>query len=213
MDPVTDERLAGMARRALIVGTGVADRIAAGLHDLEIDRRPGAAALDLVVWADYAVLARQPSPLVDLTPAEWSAACDTPLRSAIDLTRSVHDPLAATGGTIVFVVPVMASAGGADYAALAALGEGVRILAKSLARSWGGSGITAHAVTLDPHSFLTSDDAAGIAADNALHDPPLGRVPDDTDDIAPIIAWLSSDTAAPLTGASLVIDGGLWMPG
>ncbi|NDH12014.1 MAG: hypothetical protein EBY44_09885, partial [Actinobacteria bacterium] len=37
--------------------------------------------------------------------------------------------------------------------------------------------------------------------------------PDDTDDIAPIIEWLASGTAAPLVGSSLVVDGGLWMPG
>ena len=107
----------------------------------------------------------------------------------------------------------MASAGGAGYTALAGLGEGVRILAKSLAKTWGADGITAHAITLDPHAFLDAEDAAGIAADNALHDPPLGRIPDDTADVAPIIDWLASDTAAPLVGSSLVIDGGLWMPG
>ena len=82
-----------------------------------------------------------------------------------------------------------------------------------MAKTWGADGITAHSITLDPHAFLAARDAAGIAADNALHDPPLGRVPDDTDDIAPIIEWLASGTAAPLVGSSLVVDGGLWMPG
>lgn len=203
-----------MARRALIVGRGVADRIAAGLTEaFEVDRSPGADALDLVVWADYPAVACAPSRITDLTPAEWDAACDRPLRAAIDLAREVHAPLAAAGGTIVFLVPLMASAGGAEYTALASLGEGVRLLAKSLAKTWGADGITAHSITLDPHAFLAGADAAGIAADNALHDPPLGRVPDDTDDIAPIIEWLASPTAQPLVGSSLVIDGGLWMPG
>ena len=203
-----------MARRALIVGAGVADRVAAGLPDtFDVDRTPGAQAYDLVVWADYPALACEPRRITDLSPADWDAACDTPLRSAIDLAREVHAPLAATGGTIVFLVPLMASAGGAEYTALASLGEGVRILAKSLAKTWGADGITAHSITLDPHAFLAADDAAGIAADNSLHDPPLGRVPDDTDDVAPIIDWLASPTAAPLVGSSLVIDGGLWMPG
>ncbi|MEM8705541.1 MAG: SDR family oxidoreductase [Actinomycetota bacterium] len=202
-----------MARRALIVGSGVADRLADGLVDWEIDRAPGADALDLVVWADYPAIACVPRRLIDLSPAEWDEACDQPLRAAIDLARDVHAPLSEAGGTFVAIVPLMASAGGAEYTALASVGEGVRLLTKSLAKTWGADGITAHSVTLDPHAFLAEHDAAGIAADNALHDPPLGRVPDDADDIAPIIDWLSSPTAAPLVGSSLVIDGGLWMPG
>lgn len=203
-----------MARRALIVGTGIADRIAAGLeHRFDVDRVPEANAYDLVVWADYPSVSCRPAPIVSLSPEDWANACDRPLRSAIDLAQSVHPALAATSGTIVFLVPLMASAGGAGYTALAGLGEGVRILAKSLAKTWGADGITAHAITLDPHAFLDAEDAAGIAADNALHDPPLGRIPDDTADVAPIIDWLASDTAAPLVGSSLVVDGGLWMPG
>ncbi|MEO0492938.1 MAG: SDR family oxidoreductase [Actinomycetota bacterium] len=202
-----------MARRALIVGTGVADRVAAGLAGWEIERSPSSGGLDLVVWADYPALACEPRRIVDLSPADWDAACDRPLRSVIDLARTVHAPLAATGGTFVAIVPLMASAGGARYTTLASLGEGVRLLAKSLAKTWGADGITAHSITLDPHAFLAPEHATGIAADNALHDPPLGRIPDDADDVAPIIDWLASGAAAPLIGSSLVIDGGLWMPG
>ena len=122
-----------MARRALIVGTGVADRIAAGLeHRFDVDRVPEANAYDLVVWADYPSVSCRPAPIVSLSPEDWANACDRPLRNAIDLARSVHPALAATSGTIVFLVPLMASAGGAGYTALAGLGEGVRILAKSL---------------------------------------------------------------------------------
>ena len=33
-------------------------------------------------------------------------------------------------------------------------GEGIRLLAKSLAKTWGADGITAHSITLDPHAFL-----------------------------------------------------------
>ncbi len=203
-----------MARRALIVGSGIGDRIADGLDGWEIERAPGGTGpLELVVWADYPAGSTQPAPLVDLSLEDWRERCDTPLRDAIDLARDTHGRLAAGSGTIVFLVPLMASAGGDHFAALAALGEGARILAKSLAKTWGGDGITAHAVTLDPHAFLDPADAARIATANALHDAPLGRVPSDTLDVAPIIDWLSTEPAAPWTGGSLIVDGGLWMPG
>jgi len=199
---------------ALVVGTGVAERIASGLSDRFTMVDPSdSQPLNLAVWAEYSVAATRPRPLIELTASEWDEACDRPLRAAIDFARTTHPRLAAGRGTIVFLVPLMASAGGAGYTPLATVGEGVRILAKSLAKTWGGDGVTAHAITLDPHAFLEPDLAAGIAEANSLHDPPFGRIPDDRTEVAPIIEWLASATAAPLTGASLVVDGGLWMPG
>ena len=108
-----------MARRALIVGAGVADRIAAGLSGWEIERTPGVESLDLVVWADYPTAACTPRRLTDLSLAEWDEACDRPLRAVIDLARATHEALAANHGTFVVLVPLMASAGGAEYTALA----------------------------------------------------------------------------------------------
>ena len=171
----------------------------------------GVDGLDLVVHSAYPAVSRTRRPLIELTVDDWRLACDEPLESAVRLARGAHRHLAARNGTIVFVVPVMASAGADGFAPLATAAEGVRILAKSLARTWGGDGIRAHALTLDPHHFLDGDDAAGIAAANALHDPPLG--PPDAADVAGVIDLLASAPAAVLTGTSLVVDGGLWMPG
>lgn len=168
--------------------------------------------LDLVVHCRYPALARRKRDLVDLSAADWAVACDEPLEAAIRLARGAHPHLAARAGTIVFLVPLMASAGGEGFTPFATAAEGIRIMAKSLAKTWGPDGITAHAITLDPHAFLDEADAEGIAEANSLHDPPLGHVPD-SDDVASIIRWLAGDPANALTGASLVVDGGLWMPG
>lgn len=172
----------------------------------------GIEGLDLVVHCAYPEGARRPGAVVDLTADQWTAWCDEPLEDAIRMARGAHRHLAERAGTIVFLVPLMASAGGDGYVALATAAEGARIMAKSLAKTWGADGIRVHAITLDPHAFLDEADAAGIAEANALHDPPLGYVPD-SDDVAWIIRWLASGDASALTGASLVVDGGLWMPG
>jgi NAD(P)-dependent dehydrogenase (short-subunit alcohol dehydrogenase family) len=222
-----------MARRnALIVGAGdPADSIAEGLGargwtvlrltddetpvtDRAVDERfPDREALDLVVHARYPAASRTRAALVDLSTDQWHAMADEPLESAIRLARGVHADLATSSGAMIFLVPLMASAGGEGFTPLATAAEGIRILAKSLAKTWGHDGIRAHAITLDPSAFLADADAAGMAEANSLHDPPLGRVPDLADEVAPIVDALTGDDFASLVGASLVVDGGLWMPG
>ncbi len=222
-----------MARRhALIVGAGdPADAVAVGLEargwavtrmaddtlewtDDTVDSRlPGRDPIDLVVHARYPAPARRRSALVDLSDEDWYRMADEPLEAAVRLARSAHADLAATSGTMVFLVPLMASAGGDGFAPMATAAEGIRIMAKSLAKTWGHDGIRVHALTLDPSAFLAEADAAGMAEANSLHDPPLGRVPDLAAEVAPIVDALAGDDFASLVGASLVVDGGLWMPG
>jgi len=216
-----------VARRdALIVGDALGDRIAAGLSsNLHVHRRNpeiwtdhtlddlGCDGLDLVVHCAYPAQSCRYQRLTTLSDDDWATMSDRQLENAVRLARAAHPLLKARHGTIVFVVPLMASAGGDGFAALATAAEGIRILAKSLAKSWGDDAITAHAVTLDAGAFVESAPANTLAKSNALHDSPLGRVPDDRDDVAPIIEWLAGPAAAPLTGTSLVVDGGLWMPG
>jgi len=222
-----------MARRtALIVGADdPADSIAAGLeaaswdvHRLADDDQewtdttiaealPGLDRADLVVHARYPAPAREPTLLMDLSAEDWHQRADEPLDAAIRVARCAHPLLAATSGTIVFLVPLMASAGGEGFAPMATAAEGIRLLAKSLAKTWGHDGIRAHAITLDPTAFLERSIADGMAEANSLHDPPLGRIPDLENEVAPIVAALTSDDFTALTGASLVVDGGLWMPG
>lgn len=204
-----------MARRdALIVGSlrdpGLGTEIADTFDVTHTE--DGLDGLDLVVHCDYPDAARRPHNLVDLSAEEWHDACDAPLEAAIRLAQRVHPHLAVRHGTMVFLVPLMASAGGEGFTPFATAAEGVRILAKSLAKTWGHNGINVHAITVDPHLFLADADADGIAEANALHDPPLGHIPAGTE-TGRIIRWLASDDAAALTGASLVVDGGLWMPG
>lgn len=222
-----------MARRnALIVGAGdPADGIADGLHvrgwnvlrltnddtpttERTVDEHfPDRDGLDLVVHARYPSASRRHAALADLSVDQWHAMADAPLESAIRLARGVHADLAASSGAMIFLVPLMASAGGEGFAPMATAAEGIRILAKSLAKTWGHDGIRAHAITLDPSAFLDEADAAGMAEANSLHDPPLGRVPDLADEVARIVDALAGDDFASLVGASLVVDGGLWMPG
>lgn len=168
--------------------------------------------LDLVVHALYPEQSRIPAPVEEMTADDWAAACDDPLEAAIRLARGAHRHLAARRGTMVVCVPLVGTAGAANLVALAALAEGLRILARSLARSWGSDQIRAHAVTLHPSMFLPAEHAAAAVDATALHDPALGRLPSAAE-IASLIDSLAGPAAAGLTGASLVMDGGTWMAG
>ena len=169
--------------------------------------------LDLMVHALFPQQSRIPARVDEMTGGEWTAACDGPLEAGIRLARGAHRHLAERGGTIVFCVPLMGAAGAAGFVALSALAEGLRILARSLARSWGPDGIRAHAVTLHPSMFLAPEHAAAAAEATALHDPALGRLPSASEIAAVIDALADSRVTAGLTGASLVMDGGTWMAG
>ena len=169
--------------------------------------------LDLVVHALYPQQSRTPARIDEMTEREWAEACDDPLEAGIRLARGAHRHLTDRQGTIVFCVPLVGAAGAASFVALSALAEGLRVLARSLARSWGPEQIRAHAVTLHPSMFLAPEHAATAAAATALHDPALGRLPSATEIAAVIDALADDRVTAGLTGASLVMDGGTWMVG
>ncbi len=188
------------------------------IDDGFVDRlaRPDGTAidgLDLVVHALYPERSRTPAPIAAMTADDWAAACDDPLEAGIRLARGAHRHLVARQGTIVFCVPVVGAAGAANLVALAGLAEGLRVLARSLARSWGSDQTSAHAVTLHPSMFLPPEHAAAAVDATALHDPALGRLPSAAEIAAVIEALADSRTTSGLTGASLVMDGGTWMAG
>lgn len=169
--------------------------------------------LDLVVHALYPAPSQVPARIEEMTTGDWAAACDDPLEAGIRVARGAYRHLAARRGTIVFCVPLVGAAGAATFVALSALAEGLRVLARSLARSWGPDSIRAHAVTLHPSMFVSPAHAAAAAEATALHDPALGRLPSATEIAAVIDGLADSRITAGLTGASLVMDGGTWMAG
>ena len=169
--------------------------------------------LDLVVHALYPAQSRTPARIDEMTAGDWAAACDDPLEAAIRLARGAHRHLAARRGAMVVCVPLVGSAGAASLVALSALAEGLRVLARSLARSWGPDGIRAHAVTLHSSMFLSPEHASAAVDATALHDPALGRLPSAAEVAAVVEALADGRTTSGLTGASLVMDGGTWMAG
>lgn len=83
----------------------------------------------------------------------------------------------------------------------------MRLLAKSAARQWGAAGIRVNCLAPAPEHV-----PIGVAsAELALSPPALGSAGAPEADLGPIAAWLLSDDAHFLTGATLCADGGVWM--
>ncbi len=132
-------------------------------------------------WLAPGVVAAQP--FMDVDEAAWAAGCEHSLEAAWWLARRSAEPLRATAGSLVFVVPTVGMAGAAEFAMLAAVAEGVRVLAKGCGRQWGVDGVTVNTIAAAPHHWLDADtgdalDARHLALDARVrHARRRGRRP------------------------------------
>ena len=184
------------------------DEVVAALAAAE--ERLGGVDQVVHTWVAPGVL--EPCDLLDADERRWAAECEGSLEGAWWLARHLSAPLRrAGGGSVVFVVPAIALAGGASYSMLATVAEGIRVLAKGCGRQWAQWGITANAVATAPHHWVSTDAGDALARAISLSVPAFGGVGDVADDLAPLVAVLADPGAHFLTASTLVADGGLWM--
>jgi NAD(P)-dependent dehydrogenase (short-subunit alcohol dehydrogenase family) len=214
-----------LAGRVVLVtggGSGIGEAIALGLRDAgatvavtdgpiasreDADRAFAEAAestgsLDAVVHALVDPEALVAAPLAETDPASWDGRCEAVLRAALWCCQAAHDALRGRGGRIVFVTPTVGLTGGAGLVPYATAVEGMRALAKTAARQWGGQGIAVNCVA-PPVELVGPASGPDVAV------PALGRLPDARTDVAPVVATLVGD--AFVTGTTVVVDGGMVM--
>ena len=220
------------SRSVVVTGDGpLADGLLDGLDDLGVAALPlectfesedsvreaMAAAdgrlrgIDQVVhtWLAPGVVA--PHRFVDLSDDEWADGCEHSLAGAWWVARASAAPLRANSGSLVFVVPTLGMAGAAEFTMLAAIAEGIRVLAKGCGRQWGVDGTTVNTVAAAPHHWMDGETADALTRAISLSTPAFGSAGSVADDLAPLIALLEDPDAHFLTAATLVADGGTWM--
>jgi 3-oxoacyl-[acyl-carrier protein] reductase len=150
--------------------------------------------------------------LLRMKEEDWDAVLDTNLTSVYRLSKAVlRGMMKARKGRIVSitsVVGVMGNPGQANYAAAKA---GIIGFTKSLAREVGSRGITANAIA---PGFIDTDMTRALAEAQrtALNAQiPLGRLGQPAD-VAAAVAFLCSPDAAYITGETLHVNGGMYMP-
>ncbi len=167
--------------------------------------------IDQVVHTWLAPGVVQAHHFVDLADDEWADGCERSLAAAWWLARASARPLRASSGSLVFVIPTLGMAGAAEFTMLAAVAEGVRVLAKACGRQWGVDGVTVNTVATAPHHWVEAEIADGLTRAISLSTPAFGNAGSITDDLAPLIALLDDPDAHFLTAATLVADGGTWV--
>lgn len=167
--------------------------------------------IDQVVHTWLAPGVVSPHRFVDLTDDEWADGCEHSLAAAWWLARASAAPLRASSGSLVFLVPTVGMAGAAEFTMLAAVAEGIRVLAKGCGRQWGVDGATVNTVAAAPHHWVDAETAEALTRGISLSTPAFGDAGSVVDDLAPLIALLEDPDAHFLTAATLVADGGTWV--
>src|SRR3989441_4397751 len=183
-------------------------RVAANIEGLvaEIEQAHGGISI-LVNNAGIA----QDNLAVRMKEAEWDAVIDTNLKSVFRLCKAVlRGMMKARSGRIINITSVVGSSGNAGQVNYSAAKAGVAGMTRSLALEIGGRGITVNCVA---PGFIDTDITRALAEahrETLLQQIPLGRF-GTPEDIAAAVAFIASPQAAYITGATLHVNGGMYM--
>ena len=150
--------------------------------------------------------------LLRMKEEDWDAVLDTNLASVFRLSKAVlRGMMKARKGRIVSITSVVGLTGNPGQTNYAAAKAGIIGFTKSLAREVGSRGITVNAVA---PGFIDTDMTRALAeAQRASLNAqiPLGRLGSPAD-IAAAVAFLCSPDGAYVTGETLHVNGGMYMP-
>jgi 3-oxoacyl-[acyl-carrier protein] reductase len=150
--------------------------------------------------------------LLRMKEDDWDAVIDTNLASVFRLSKAVlRGMMKARKGRIVSITSVVGLTGNPGQANYAAAKAGIIGFTKSLAREVGSRGITANAIA---PGFIDTDMTRALADTQRAHinaQIPLGRLGQPAD-IAAAVAFLCSPDGAYITGETLHVNGGMYMP-
>ncbi len=219
------------AQGATVIGTATsqagADAIAARLsahagHGRVIDVGDADATLALIdsigkqvgpisILVNNAGITRD-NLLLRMKDEDWQAVIDTNLSSVFRTSKAVmRSMMKARRGRIINIASVIGVTGNAGQANYAAAKAGIIAFSKSLAKEIGSRGVTVNVVA---PGFIDTDMTRGLPEDSRnamLGQIALGRFGEPAD-IAHAVAFLAGPAAAYITGETLHVNGGMYMP-
>ncbi len=219
------------AQGATVIGTATSDsgaqaigeRLAPlGGHGRKLDVIDGAAVEALIdgiakefgpvsILVNNAGITRD-NLLMRMKEEEWQSILDTNLTSVYRTSKAVmRGMMKARKGRIVNIASVIGVTGNPGQTNYAAAKAGIIAFSKSLAKEIGSRGITVNVVA---PGFIDTDMTRAMpdaAKEGLIGQIALGRL-GEANDIAHAVAFLASPAAGYITGETLHVNGGMYMP-
>ncbi|HUB44886.1 MAG TPA: 3-oxoacyl-[acyl-carrier-protein] reductase [Acetobacteraceae bacterium] len=169
-----------------------------------------AAAGPLAILVNNAGLTRDMLAL-RMSDESWQAVLDVDLTAPFRLARAaLRGMLRRRAGRIINISSIVGATGNAGQANYAAAKAGLVGMTKALAQEVASRGITVNVVAPGFVVTAMTDKLAEAQKTRLAESIPLGRL-GQPDDIAAAVAYLASDEAGWVTGATLHVNGGMAM--
>ncbi len=149
--------------------------------------------------------------MIRMKSEDWEEVIGTNLSAVFYLTKAVARPMMkAKGGRIINISSVVASTGNAGQTNYAAAKSGLVGLTRSCAQELAPRGITVNAVA---PGFVETEMTRNLSTDRRqalIERIPLGRI-GEPHEVAEAVAFLAGPGGSYITGATLHVNGGLYM--